>query len=415
MLAVREGIGCDDKSGITHNKLNQHLIDSCETMGYKWEVTGQNLRSCSDDSAGFICFGDRYGNKNDGLATFLKDAIGHGAKVIDNCFVDRVLMEPMKSSGRGKRATGVESRVGQHRVKVNAKRCVIVAAGSLNTPCVLLRSGLRNKHIGRHLHLHPATAVLGLFDDDVDINSYLKAPMTTVCNEFQMGPRNDGYGSKIECPSAHTGLLAVGLPYGTPEGYKKMMLRLRHAATFILVHRDCSEGRIRLGPDGIGPRIDYVLNEADKESMLQTIKGAVKMIAASGVNLLMTSNCRDPTLALSDSVSRTKESIETNAQIHDYLESITKRGMKEHEMTIFTAHQMGSCCMSTSADGGVVDESGEAWECNDLILVDTSVFPTASGANPMLTTLAISHMLSTRLVSRLKQNDSDSSNLKKDQ
>jgi choline dehydrogenase-like flavoprotein len=71
--------------------------------------------------------------------------------------------------------------------------------------------------------------------------------------------------------------------------------------------------------------------------------------------------------------------------------------------------------MSTSADGGVVDESGEAWECNDLILVDTSVFPTASGANPMLTTLAISHMLSTRLVSRLKQNDSDSSNLKKDQ
>jgi choline dehydrogenase-like flavoprotein len=415
LLAVRQRIGCDDKSGITHNTLNQHLIDSCETMGYEWEVTGQNLRNGSDDSTGFICFGDRYGNKNDGLATYLKDAIDHGAKIIDNCSVDKVLMEPMKSSSRGKRATGVESRVGQHRVKVNAKRCVIVAAGALNTPCVLLRSGLRNKHIGRHLHLHPATAVAGIFDKDVDINCYLKAPLTTVCDEFQMGPRNDGYGPKIECPSAHTGLLAAGLPYSTPEAYKMMMLRLRHAAPFILVLRDSSEGRVRLGADGFGPRIDYVFNEADKESMLHSLKGAVKMLAASGANLIMTSHCHDSTLALADTVPRTKESLETNAQIHDYLESITKRGMKEHEMSVFVAHQMGSCRMSISADGGVVDELGEAWECNDLFLVDTSVFPTASGANPMLTTLAISHMLSTRLVARLKQNDSDSSNQKKDQ
>lgn len=33
--------------------------------------------------------------------------------------------------------------------------------------------------------------------------------------------------------------------------------------------------------------------------------------------------------------------------------------------------------------------------------MDASVFPTASGANPMVTTLAISHMLSHRLLNRL--------------
>jgi len=34
--------------------------------------------------------------------------------------------------------------------------------------------------------------------------------------------------------------------------------------------------------------------------------------------------------------------------------------------------------------------------------MDASVFPSASGANPMVTTLAISHLLSNRLAKRLK-------------
>ena len=43
------------------------------------------------------------------------------------------------------------------KLTVRARRCVVVAAGSLHTPCVLLRSGFKNKNIGRHLHLHPVT------------------------------------------------------------------------------------------------------------------------------------------------------------------------------------------------------------------------------------------------------------------
>ena len=405
MTSIKERIGCSDKTGVEHNKLNQCLIDSCNTLKYKWDIAGQNLRNGSDDATGFVCFGDRYGNKNDGLATYLKDAISHGTKIIENCFVEKVLMEPTGSSGRGQRATGVIANVGTHRIQIKAKRCVIVAAGSLNTPCILLRSGLKNNHIGRHLHLHPVTVATGLFDKDVDIDCYLKAPMTAICNEFEMGPHNDGYGSKIECPSAHTGLLAAGLSYTSPENYKQKMLRLRHALIFIVLQRDSSEGRVRLNADGAGPRIDYVLNVADKESMLQSVKGAVKLLTTSGANLIVTSHCHDPSLRLPENLLRTKESIESNPQIASYLDSITTRGMKEHEVGVFAAHQMGSCRMSTSPSRGVVDESGEVWECSSLYLVDTSVFPTASGANPMLTVLSTSHMLSTRLVARLKKTD----------
>jgi len=129
--------------------------------------------------------------------------------------------------------------------------------------------------------VHPAVSAVGLFDEDVDINCYLKAPQTNICNEFQMGPQGNGFGAKIECPSAHTGLLAVELPCTSPEEYKLRMLRLRHAVTFILVHRDYGEGRVRLGADGFSHRIDYVVNDSDKESIICTLKGVIKMLAAT--------------------------------------------------------------------------------------------------------------------------------------
>lgn len=44
-------------------------------------------------------------------------------------------------------------------------RAVVVAAGALHTPALLLRSGVRGRgHTGRHLRLHPATVALGFFE-----------------------------------------------------------------------------------------------------------------------------------------------------------------------------------------------------------------------------------------------------------
>ena len=45
--------------------------------------------------------------------------------------------------------------------------------------------------------------------------------------------------------------------------------------------------------------------------------------------------------------------------------------------------------MGASKDVSVVDENGETWNCEGLYVCDASVFPTNSGVNPMLTTLAI--------------------------
>ena len=400
LLAVQERIGCLSHDKVTHNLANQKMKKGCNVMGYECETTGQNLRDTSQTAAGYVCFGDAERNKQSGLVTFLSDAVEADAKILQHAEVQRVLFETEETDR--KRAVGVVATVnGQHQVQVLARKCVIVAAGSLNSPCLLQRSGFRNPHIGHHLHLHPVTAAFGFCKET--IHSYLGAPMTTVCSDFP--------NAKLESPCAHTGLLAAGLPFCDPFDFKSKMLRLKHAVTFIVLQRDVvSEGRVRVGADGFSPSIDYTLKEADKQNMMDALKGAIKVLIASGAKEVGTGHINDTGLYLLDEELVTAQDIESSDKVRDYLTTINERGMTEHEIGVFSAHQMSTCRMSASPASGVVDANGETWECDNLMVFDASIFPTASGANPMVTTLAVSHMLCTRLAERLHFEDNTAEN-----
>src|SRR4029453_16628252 len=83
-----------------------------------------------------------------------------GARILVETRAERVLTE-------GGAAAGVEAvTTAGERVTVRA-RAAAVACGALHTPLLLRRSGLGNEHVGRHLHLHPATGVTGLFADEI--------------------------------------------------------------------------------------------------------------------------------------------------------------------------------------------------------------------------------------------------------
>ena len=81
-------------------------------------------------------------------------------------------MEKRAATGLRKRqAVGVSALTAaasgerQFRLIIRAK-CVVSSAGSLHTPAILLRSKITCRgNVGRHLHLHPATAVFGLFQE----------------------------------------------------------------------------------------------------------------------------------------------------------------------------------------------------------------------------------------------------------
>src|SRR5581483_2867613 len=157
--AVCERLGVNQE----HNEPStreQKVQEGCVKLGWHVDAMPRSVRRCAQGKeCGYCGLGCRVGAKQSVVKTWLSDAFGAGTRLIVRTKIERVLVEA--GAARGVVGRTVEG----HRVTVRA-RAVVAACGAIHTPALLKRSGLRNPNIGKHLKLHPATAVFGVFDDE---------------------------------------------------------------------------------------------------------------------------------------------------------------------------------------------------------------------------------------------------------
>ena len=169
------GVGTDE---IVHNKRAQFLMDGSRKLGWHAGPAPQNTGGERHD-CGRCHLGCPSSGKKGTTVSWLPAAGDAGAEFIEGFEVEKVLFDETSGS---KRATGVrgkwtsrdsdggvdgplEKRTTRD-VIVKAKR-VILSAGSLQSPMVLMRSGLTNRHIGQNLKLHPTNIVLGVWEEEM--------------------------------------------------------------------------------------------------------------------------------------------------------------------------------------------------------------------------------------------------------
>lgn len=87
----------------------------------------------------------------------------------------------------------------------------------------------------------------------------------------------------------------------------------------------------------------------------------------------------------------------------EWIAHVEAVGNSPPNATFACAHQMGSNRMSAKKADGVVDPEGRVWGTKGLYITDASVFPSASGVNPMVTNLAISDITSRGIAAGLKK------------
>jgi choline dehydrogenase-like flavoprotein len=268
---------------------------------------------------------------------------------------------------------------------VHAK-IVVLAAGAIHTPAVLLRSGIRNPHVGRNLHLHPTTAAYARYEQPV--RSWRGVPQSRVCEHFA-DLDGQGHGVRLEVAPAHPGLWGMALPWDSPRSHRRQMQQLPHLGNVIVLTRDRHGGRVRI--DGQGrPVIDYSVHRDDARHMSRGVVEALRIQRAAGALEVFSPHHHDYACGCGD-----EQALEA------WLQRVARQPIVKHSFGLFSAHQMSSCRLAGRREQGAVRPDGESWDVANLYVADASLMPTACGVNPMITIMGLAHHVAQHVKLRL--------------
>lgn len=255
--AVCERMGVS-YAAVEHNKGNQVLMEGARKLGWSAKPVAQNTGG-EVHSDGYCTRGCRDCGKKGPVVTFLPDAAEAGANFMEGLDVREIVFDDASTSER-RSVVGIKgiwtSRdpaggvigPGQTKRDVFIKaRQTIVAGGAVYSPYLLSKSGLKNRHIGRHLHLHPVAMLAAVWDEDV--RPWEGPILTSVVNEFE-NIDGDGYGAKLE---ATTMMPASFLPlFNWTSGlqWKEFTAKMRRMTGYISLARDREHTQDRQEPAG---------------------------------------------------------------------------------------------------------------------------------------------------------------------
>ncbi|MDP9189746.1 MAG: FAD-dependent oxidoreductase, partial [Actinomycetota bacterium] len=362
--AVWERLGVNDGCSEL-NGPQQRMRDGCEALGWTFSTITRNADPdrYAPESAGYMGFGDQSGSKQSADRTWLADAQEHGAKLLTHTRATRVLVEEGRAAGVEARWLAPDGR--SAAVSVRAPR-VVVAAGSLESPALLLRSGIGGPATGEHLRLHPCTAVIGVYGDDQ--RAWWGAPQAGLCDEF--ADTGDGYGLLVETAQYAPGLIGSATPWISAADHKQRMESFRYGATFIGLTRDRGHGSVGVDAAGEAIPLYSVSDERDLENLRRGIEVQTRLHEAAGAHSV---------LALAGGVPTWRRGDDLEA----FIGGAKRVPFRAGGHKLFSAHQMGSCRMGPDPETSVADPRGELHETKGVWVGDASAFPTSSGSNPM--------------------------------
>jgi len=355
-----------------YNGPHLRLKEGAERLGYQFARSMRNADPERYDplTAAYVGFGDQSGSRR-GAQAYLEDASVHAAAMVERCRAERVLVEDGRAAGVA--ATYIDPSGGETSLVVRASQ-VVVACGALETPALLLRSGIGGPAVGRFLRLHPVVAVAGVYDEQQ--HPWWGPPQAGRCEQF--ADTGDGHGFVAEATHFAPGLIASALAGMPARAHKELMARMGDAAVFIAIARDHGAGQVCLDARGEA-LVTYPLDDAvDQKNLRRGLAELARVHAAAGAREIH---------ATGGVTALWRRGEDLNAFVARLAEAPIGAGGQP----TFSAHQMGSARMGTDPTTSVADPWGQLHDVKGVWIGDTSAFPTAVGVNPMVTCMALAH------------------------
>ncbi|MFC4243229.1 GMC family oxidoreductase N-terminal domain-containing protein [Gryllotalpicola reticulitermitis] len=307
--------------------------------------------------------------KNGSFNTFIPRAIATG-----NCRVlyDAEAIEIEDAPGGASVVIMADATTAEpRRITVRAD-IVVVSAGAVETPRLLLASGLGNDEVGRHIHDHRTATVLGAVDEKVK-NFVGPGHSIATLDHVHAATVPWGGGVLVDLMSLLPLTSALQPAPGVPAWGEKHKEWMREGRAY-------SFGVFAMG----------------QEIPLPTSR----VTLATGV----LDRWGKPGARLRKDVHRASQEVEAGMAREGaaWLEAAGAREVRRLLNTTTASaageHSCGTARMSDDPATGATDRFGRLWGAHRVVVCDSSLHPTNGSVNPTLTNVANAFRVATRLV-----------------
>ncbi len=363
MYMVENNVHLLEDDEITDN--NRLFDQACRRLGYRVAQFPVNVKGCK--GSGLCNLGCPNAAKQGTLRVQLPEAERRGVEVVTNCKVDsiaeRACIATVAEPGYGR-----PSRWPPGRYRVRAK-ALIVAAGAVNSPALLLRSKLpvRLPALGRYFTCHPALILVA--QHERPISNYFGHPKSYICDHFA------DRGFLLETCMYFPFTTAKSLS-GFGAEHSALMAHMDRLQMILVLATDPARPENRVAVDRAGePVVHYRL--ADE------VVGALVAAMAAAARIMFSAGARRVHVPAAETFV-----IEAGqAERLDAL--IERRHFKPGKVSVASAHPMGGCRMGVGPATSVADIQGRVHGIPWLFVADASLFPDCAGVNPYLTVMAL--------------------------
>lgn len=347
-----------------------------------WDVAPAARAADACDRCGSCGFGCPAGTKRGGTRGHLGWAAERGARLLAGATVDRVTID-------GGIATGVAGTVtsadGLRRPFTVRAAGVIVAAGALRTPGLLLRSGLRHPGLGAGLRSGPAAIVFARMPGATP--AWSGSPAGARSDRFAApggaavggpGPAHSGF--LLGTAPLHPAAIAATLPWRDRAGHEAAMRQAASLIAFTATFRDSGAGRLLLERDG-PPRLEHGLDDRDAATTARARIELARLARAAGAVEVLVPGEASLRWAVDDGEAAFRALLEglANAAPRGLL-SVAPSG---------TAHAGADPGTAPCDPRGRVRRGTDGATVRGLWVADASLAPTHPGPDPAVMVMAL--------------------------
>jgi choline dehydrogenase-like flavoprotein len=371
------------------NENNDLLTRGASKLNIPTSLISRNVKGCWN--LGYCGIGCPTNAKQSMLTTTIPGALALGAQLFTRMRAQRFVLKGDRLESLQCDALAPDGLfTNGHALTIKAKH-FIVAGGSINSPALLMRSGVPNESglLGKRTFLHPVPVVAARMPNRVE--AYNGAPQTVYSDHFLNTQAITGeIGFKLEAPPIHPLIFASTLN-GFGNDHARWMGDLPYVHVLLALLRDGFHpesvgGSVQLRSDG-SAELDYPITEYVWRGMRRALLAMAEIQFAAGASEVV---------AVHELATPTKSWNEAKTQI----EALP---MKALATRVVSAHVMGGCAMGADAKRGVVDANGRYFGLQNLSVHDGSVFPTSIGANPQLSIYGIVSRMNETLLNAIKK------------